>query len=446
MMPEALIRRYGGIAVPRYTSYPTAADFTAGIGADRHARWLSALDTASPVSLYVHIPYCRTLCLYCGCHAKMAIRDEVLANYRNYLEQEIRLVGARLRVMPPVTRLHWGGGTPSVLEAQGLVSVFETLSEFFVFDADMEHAIELDPRTVTDELAHDLAALGINRVSLGVQDLDPRVQEAIGRVQPLDVVQTAVRALRRVGIDAINFDLMYGLPLQTVASATRTAEQAIALSPARASVFGYAHLPHRKANQRRIEANALPDATERFAQSRAIAAQFAAAGYTAIGFDHFALPGDRLALAARAGTLHRNFQGYTDDDNASLIGFGASSISRLEEGYAQNVADTTAYSRAIREGRLATVRGHAFSDSDRARAAVIDRLMCQQEVDLDTLGVAEPFVDELALLRPLCSDGLLSIDRRRIAITDRGRPFVRLVASVFDAYLPAASGGFSPAI
>ena len=445
-MPEALIRRYGAITVPRYTSYPTAADFSAGVGADRYARWISAIDPAAPVSLYVHIPYCRTLCLYCGCHAKMVIRDEVLANYRAFLEQEIRMVGARLRATPRVTRLHWGGGTPSVLESQGLVSVLETLSEFFVFDADMEHAIELDPRSVTRALAHDLGALGINRVSLGVQDLDPGVQEAIGRIQPLDVVTQAVAALRDAGIAAINFDLMYGLPLQTVTSAARTAAQVIALSPSRVSVFGYAHLPQRRANQRRIDETTLPDAAGRFAQSRAIAEQFVSAGYTAIGFDHFALPDDRLALAARTGTLHRNFQGYTDDDNASLIGFGASSISRLEEGYAQNVADTTAYSRAIREGRLATVRGHAFSESDRARAAVIDRLMCQQEVDLDTLGIAEPFVDELALLRPLCSDGILSIDRRRIAITDRGRPFVRLVASVFDAYLPAASGGFSPAI
>lgn len=445
-MSDAFVERYAGQIVPRYTSYPTAAEFSPAVGPAEHGRWLSRLDPQESVSLYLHIPYCRALCHYCGCHAKMAIRDEVIAAYRATLEQEIHRVGSFLPEKLPVARLHWGGGTPSILEANGMALVLAAVTEHFTLDAGFEHAIELDPRAVTPELASRLAALGINRASLGVQDLDPVVQLAIGRVQPFAVVAAATRALREAGIASVNFDLLYGLPHQSVASVTETARQVVALGPDRIAAYGYAHMPSRRRNQRLIDETALPDSGARFAQARAAAAVFLDAGYSAIGIDHFSRPDDALAQAANHGRLHRNFQGYTDDDRGTLIGFGASAISRLGEGFVQNTADNNSYRRAIAEGRLATARGHRLTDMDRLRSGIIERLMCDARVDLGAFGGAGDFADELALLRPLAADRLVTIDNGIVAMTPEGEPFVRLVAAIFDTYRQTEPGRFSAAI
>lgn len=432
--------------MPRYTSYPTAAEFAADISVADHARWLGQIDAHERVSLYLHVPYCRDICFYCGCHAKMARRDNVVTDYRDALIQEIATVG-HLRDAPlSVARLHWGGGTPSILGGEGLARVVDALDRQFALAADLEHAIELDPRYVTADLAHHLAALRVNRVSLGVQDVNPLVQLAIGRVQPTDVVAGAVTRLRDVGIHEFNFDLIYGLPLQTVESLRQTCRTVAAFAPDRIACYGYAHMPQRKAGQRRIDAATLPGSTERFAQAEAIAQEFLAQGYVRIGFDHYARPGDPLARAAAAGTLHRNFQGYTDDDCGTLIGFGASAISALPGGYVQNIADVPAYLRVVGAGDLATARGCRLTIEDRERGRIIESLLCRFAVDLDEVAPGRSFADELAQLQSLATDGLVRVDGRVVTLSEEGRAVARVVATVFDTYSRDRLGRFSVAV
>lgn len=443
-MSETLVRRYAGLSVPRYTSYPTAADFNAAIGPADHAKWLAALDPQAPVSLYLHVPYCRELCAYCGCHAKAVRKDAVVERYRALLEAEIRLVASHLPERITVGHLAWGGGTPSILGADGLGSILRELRRAFDFADGCEHAIELDPRVMDARLCEDLAALGVNRASLGVQDVDPRVQAAIGRIQPMEKVEAAVRDLRGAGIRRINFDLIYGLPNQSVESLKRTCDSVAALGPDRIACYGYAHLPQRRANQRLIDESALPSASERFDQAAIVAAAFRARGYQPIGIDHFARLCDPLAVATRKGDLHRNFQGYTDDPCRVLLGFGASAISELPGGFVQNHSAPGDYACHIGEGRLPTRRGHALTSDDLERAGVIERLMCDFRVDLG--GNAAHFADELALLRPLVADGLADLRHGVLAVTEKGRPFVRLVAAVFDRFRIEKGVGFSQAV
>lgn len=445
-MYEDAIRRYAALSVPRYTSYPTAADFSDTISTDDHGRWLWQLAPGEQVSLYLHVPYCRQICHYCGCHAKMAIRDEVIAGFVDALLAEIDLVRRSLSSRPQVIHLHWGGGTPSILSARQFSQVMAALRATFDFDPHLEHAIELDPRTVTPALAEMLVLHGVNRASLGIQDIDPSVQRAIGRVQPLETVTTAVEALRGAGINRINFDLIYGLPLQTVETLAATCATVATLAPDRIACYGYAHLPQRRANQRLIDVSALPDADERFAQSRVIADCFAQLGYDAIGMDHFALPDDRLAICARQGNLNRNFQGYTDDSCQTLIGFGPSSISQFRDGFAQTIADIGQYKRKLLDNRLATVRGHAFRDQDRLRSAIIVALMCNFRADLKTIAPEMDFSDELALLRPMVADDLVTVNDGIVAATERGKPLIRLVAAAFDEFRKENVHGFSFAV
>ncbi len=376
----------------------------------------------------------------------MALRDDVLANYHEVLREEIHDVGRRLPRKTTVSRMHWGGGTPALMRPHHLSSILTTLSEYFVFADGFEHAIELDPRGVTADLAHSLADLGVNRVSLGVQDLDEDVQRAIGRVQPFSVVSSAFAALRRAGIDQLNVDLIHGLPLQTTASVARTAAAVAAFGANRVACYGYAHLPKRKRNQRLIDEALLPGAAERYAQARIVSATFTDRGYEAIGIDHFARPDDALAVAAREGRLHRNFQGYTDDASPNLIGFGASAISQFDAGLVQNIVDPTAYANAIRRGQSAAVRGLALTPDDRKRSVIIESLMCAFHVDLTPFGGADAFSEELARLRPLVADGIVSERRGVVALTPVGRPFARVVAAVFDAYRQPSSSGFSLAV
>jgi oxygen-independent coproporphyrinogen-3 oxidase len=440
------LQNYAVLPVPRYTSYPTAAEFSDGIGAVEHARWLGRIETGQPVSIYLHVPYCRELCHYCGCHAKAYRRDSVISAYQQALEAEILLIAARIRGRLKAARIHWGGGTPTSLGADGLASVIDVLGHHFDIVDNIKHAIELDPRNVDAAMARDLKLLGINRVSLGVQDVDPLVQAAIGRIQPFEVVEAAVGHLRDAGIDRINFDLIYGLPLQTVKSLTRSAKAVAQLGPERIACYGYAHMPSRRANQRLIDAQDLPNAARRIELARAVADVLLANGYEAVGIDHFARSTDKLLQAANEGNLHRNFQGYTDDDNDVLIGFGASAISKLPDGYAQNIADNPRYCTAIAEGRLPTVRGLALTHADRVRASIISDLLCGFRADVRSIAASEDFTEEMALLRPMIRDGIVTIRDGVIEMTAAGRPVVRVVAAVFDQYRRQLTGTFSPAI
>ncbi|MBA8850169.1 oxygen-independent coproporphyrinogen-3 oxidase [Ochrobactrum intermedium] len=444
-MHEEAIRRYAALAVPRYTSFPTAADFIP-VGVETTHRWLRQIGPEESVSLYIHVPYCRQLCHYCGCHAKMAVRNDVVENFCTALLSEIETVSKSLTARPNVVHLHWGGGTPSILNPRQFTSILAALRVAFDFSPEMEHAIELDPRTVTPQLARTLSLMGVNRASLGVQDIDAEVQKAIGRIQPIETVAKAASLLREVGIDRLNFDLIYGLPLQTVETLRETCEKVAALKPDRVACYGYAHLPQRRANQRLIDASLLPDADERFVQARVVAESFIGFGYEPVGIDHYALPDDSLAVAARNGTLHRNFQGYTDDRCQTLIGLGPSSISQFTGGYAQNISDVTQYSKRVQAGELATVRGYAMRESDRIRAGIITALMCNFRVDLNMTAPGVEFSDEMALLRPLVADGLVEIRGGVISATSDGKPLIRLVAAAFDEFRRETMHGFSFAV
>lgn len=441
-----VVRRYAGYNVPRYTSYPTAAEFSPDVGAKDHETWLAGLGADQAVSVYLHVPYCRKICLYCGCNTKMAIRDDVIGAYRRALEAEIDLVASLVGARPKIARLHWGGGTPSILGPDGLRSVLAALRRHFPFANGSEHAIELDPRHVTVALVEALAELGVTRASLGVQDVNPRVQAAIGRLQPLAVIETAVARLRSVGISNLNFDLMYGLPLQTAASIRKTCALVAAMAPDRIACFGYAHLPRLKANQWRIDEAKLPSQVQRIEQAEVMSEELFGAGYVRIGIDHFARPGDALARAAAGGKLHRNFQGYTEDASAVLLGLGASSISTFADGFVQNVADVPGYVRAVAAGSLASARGCRRDETDRQRAQIIERLMCDFSVDLDVVAPNAEFRNEMTRLTPMQSEGLVEIAGAKLTVTQAGRPVVRVIAAIFDSYRCAQAAQFSSAI
>lgn len=429
--------------VPRYTSYPTAPHFSDAVGAETYAQWLGALAPEADLSLYIHVPFCTDICFYCGCHTKAVRRREPIDRYAERLIGEIAQV-AQAVGRRRVTHLHWGGGTPSILGPRWLMAIAERLGAAFDLSGLVEHAIELDPRHVSAELVQALSVIGVNRASLGVQDFTPQVQKAIGRIQPFAQVGRAVSALHGAGIENVNIDLMYGLPRQSIGDVADSARLAALLSPQRIVLFGFAYVPWFKTHQKMIDAGALPGAVERLEQARVAGETLASLGYVAIGLDHFALPEDSLAEAARRGRLRRNFQGYTVDDAAALIGLGASAISRLPQGFAQNAIDLPGYSRHLEAGGWATVKGYVFSPEDKRRATVIERLMCDLAIDLDK--VPGDYSAEIEALRPLAQTGVVAIDGRRLAITEQGRPFLRLVAAAFNSYLPAAAARHSAAV
>jgi oxygen-independent coproporphyrinogen-3 oxidase len=438
-------------AVPRYTSYPTAPHFHAGVGASIYRRWLGELDPALPASLYLHIPYCRELCWYCGCNTRASQSRKPLSEYRDRLMREIALVAGALPARMRVAHIHWGGGTPTILPPEDFLALHGRLQDLFDIEPSAEIAIEIDPRTLERPMVAALAEAGVNRASLGVQDFDPRVQRAINRLQPYEMTERAVADLRAAGIANLNFDLIYGLPYQTVDGILKTVDLTAGLRPQRVALFGYAHVPWMKAHQRLIPAETLPDGAARWAQAMAAAERLQAAGYRWIGLDHFTLPEDSMAVAAAAGRLHRNFQGYTTDASQTLLGFGSSAIGALPQGYVQNSADVRSWSAAIADGAPAVVRGIVLNGDDRLRRHVIERLMCDLAVDLGEsaarFGQAQGyFAAERGKLEALESDGLVSLDGDRLALTDRGRPLMRLVAAVFDRYLEPAAARHSRAV
>ena len=442
--------RYANRNVPRYTSYPTAPHFNAQIGPQTYAGWLADLPDA-PLSLYLHVPFCREICHYCGCNTKASRKDEPIAAYGETLIKEIRLVRSLIGARRSVSHIHWGGGTPSLMPRTSFLRIMETLHEAFDFAPGHEHAIELDPRTVTAEIAGTLAMSKVTRASLGVQDFDATVQEAIGRLQSFDTVATAVGLLRNEDIDAINFDLMYGLPRQTLGAIRETVKRALALEPGRIALFGYAHVPWFKKNQTLIDETDLPEAQARRELADAAREAIVEAGYVAIGLDHFARPDDPMAIALRDGTLHRNFQGYTTDDAQILIGLGASSIGRLPQGYIQNAPDVGGWERAIDAGHPPVVRGIALDENDRTRADIIEMLMTCYEANVETIArrhgmKPEQLADGFERLQEMVDDGLAVIEGWTVRVTDSGKPFVRVAAAAFDSYLANSSARHSVAV
>ena len=435
-----LVARYDGRA-PRYTSYPTAPHFSPAIGAQAYASWLGELAPETPLSLYLHVPFCDRLCYYCGCNTSVVRLDTSRRAYADLLEREITLVAAFIGRRARVTHIHWGGGTPTSLPGDRLTSIMNLIRKSFDVAPDAEVAIELDPTSLKKDRREALGAMGVTRISLGVQDLDPEVQKAIGRMQSYEQTEICAQSARELGVHSLNLDLIYGLPLQSEASVTRTARRALDLGADRVAVFGYAHVPWMKKNQALIPEDSLPGAAQRFAQQRAIHRVLTEeGGYIPVGLDHYARPGDAMAEAAASRKLRRGFQGYTTDGAPALIGFGASAIGALSQGYAQNASTAAAYGKLIKSGGLATVRGVALHDDDRLRRDVIERLMCDLEADLFELAEAHgadpaPLVSDAQALSRFIADGLARWDGRRVEVTDKGRPFVRSVAALFDAYL-----------
>lgn len=426
-------------AVPRYTSYPTAPHFANTVNGEVVRHWMATLNPDASLSLYLHIPYCRDMCAYCGCATKATKRDEPVETYVSTLIDEIEQAGAMM-LAKSVRAIHWGGGTPSLVGPKRFSRIMAALTNAFDLSNVVEHAVELDPRVVTEEFIAMMARHGVNRASLGVQDLNAHVQVAMGRVQPFAMVADCVAHLRAYGINAINFDLMYGLPQQSVADVEKSARLALTLKPSRIASFGYAHVPWMRPHQKMIDAASLPGAAERIEQAEMAERIFIEAGYQAIGLDHFALPDDPLAIAARNGTMRRNFQGYVTDDADALIGFGATSIGRLPRGYVQNFPDVGHWRRAVEAGELPIARGLVFSADDHARGAVIERLMCDFTVDFggiadEYFGHADYFDDALAALDALAAQGVLTRQDRVVTLSKEGRSFVRLAAACFDAYL-----------
>lgn len=450
-MPVRNLRRYTSTNVPRYTSYPTAPHFKPNVDTAVYTRWLEQSAPDTPTSLYLHVPYCRAICAYCGCFTKASQRDKPILAYGKLLAKEIELVSAHLPSRLPVKHMHWGGGTPSLMPAEGMEAILAAIAAGFDLSALEEHAIELDPRVVTQQLAHALKSYGVTRVSLGVQDLNAQVQQAIGRIQPLEVVQRAMDALRTADLNAINTDVMYGLPHQSLEDVIRTVTACAALGADRIALFGYAHVPWMKKNQKLIDEDALPSAGARLEQARAAHKALEHLGYVSVGFDHFARPEDPMALAVKEGTLRRNFQGYTTDTAPAMMGFGASSIGHLPQGYAQNIADIGAWSRAIESGELAIARGYEMTDEDKLRASIIEDLLTGFSTDLSRqragITPSQRWINQQIIgVDDLVDDGLCEVLGSTVSVPENARFLSRLVASRFDGFLDQGKARHSAAV
>ncbi len=423
---------------PRYTSYPPATQFGPTVGPDTMLDWLSQIAPGSSVSIYVHIPFCRRLCWFCACRTQGTLSEAPLAPYVDALVAEAGIIAAALPQGVRVSHLHLGGGTPTFLPPDLLRRLFGMLDAHFPRAPGAEISVEVDPTELDDARLDALAEAGVTRASLGVQDFDPAVQKAIGRPQSFEQTRDATLGLRQRGIDAINLDLLYGLPNQTQASLQRTLDMALSLEPDRIALYGYAHVPWASKRQVMIREDDLPDGRERLEMSQRAATRIKAAGYSAIGIDHFAKPDDTMAIAAHAGVLHRNFQGYTTDSAKTLIGLGASSISRLPQGYAQNAPATAAWKARIETGRPATVRGHADSGEDRLRSAVIERLLCDFRVTPALFADREAVAEWTARAAAAWEGAVTLSAEGALEIKPEARHLARMIAMEFDAYAISA--------
>ncbi|MFN4143560.1 oxygen-independent coproporphyrinogen III oxidase [Aestuariivirga sp.] len=438
--------------VPRYTSYPTAVQFQPDFKGPTADQWLAALDPEATLSVYVHIPFCRQLCWYCGCHTSVPNSYDRAARYVEYLVRDIRRSAGRFNGRKgKVAHLHFGGGTPTYLDDLHIAEIVEAVDKGFGLASGGEMALESDPRTLTRERARVLAGMGFNRISFGVQDFATPVQMKINRLQTYGLVAAANDFLREAGFSSVNFDLMYGLPAQTVESVARTAQQAAGLKPDRISVFGYAHVPWFKKHQKMISDAELPGITARYAQATTIERELAAHGYAAIGLDHFALGHDELSKAAANGTLRRNFQGYTTDVSDALLAFGASAIGEFPQGFVQSARDTLEWSQKIDRNESPVTRGLATTPEDRMRADVIERLMCDLAVDPAAIAhrhgfPASVFEDAAQKLAPAVAAGIAEVSGTRISVPAKHRLFLRTVASAFDAHFVSAPNRHAKAV
>jgi oxygen-independent coproporphyrinogen-3 oxidase len=449
-METQLVKKYSA-SVPRYTSYPTAPHFHPEVDQSVFSGWLNALEAEDSLSLYVHIPFCDRLCWFCACHTKHTLKYEPIETYLKSLYREIELVGRKVSRSAKVTAVHWGGGSPTMLKPDDMIALMAQLRANFTFTEGAEISIEMDPNDL-DEARYDaLASIGMTRASLGVQDFAEDVQKAINRPQSFEQTKSVVDAVRARGVKSVNCDILYGLPHQTLTSIEATVRSIISLKPDRIALFGYAHVPWMKKHQTMIAGDALPNGELRLQQMERAGALLVEAGYLAIGIDHFALPDDSLAIAAYEGSLARNFQGYTTDRADALIGFGASSISQLPQGYAQNMPATAEYQRLIDAGRLSACRGIELTEDDRARAWLISEIMCFRDVQFEEIQsafgqIGRQLVQEMQLAVAKDADHLTQIDNGCFSLSPSGRTYARVVASWFDIYLARGLGRHSVAV
>ncbi|MGR3363906.1 MAG: oxygen-independent coproporphyrinogen III oxidase [Maritimibacter harenae] len=430
--------------VPRYTSYPTAPHFAGGVGEETVSRWIDAIPAGSQISLYLHVPFCRRLCWFCACRTQGTSTLSPVAAYVDSLTQELQTLKSRLADGITISHLHWGGGTPTLLAPDMIERLAAAIFDTAPLGENAQFSVEIDPNEIDGPRMDALVAAGLNRASLGVQDFDPMIQEVIGRPQSFEITREAVDGLRERGVESLNIDLLYGLPHQTKARMANSVEKVLALEPDRIALFGYAHVPWMARRQGLIPTEALPSPEERLELFNLSSELFTADGFEAIGIDHFALPGDGLSRAHRAGTMRRNFQGYTEDSAEVLIGLGASSISRYPQGYAQNAPATSAYQERVRAGMIPVSRGHAFAGDDILRGRVVEALLCDFRVDLPAIARKVGAEPEAALA---LADGLqetlpgtVSIENGVVSIRPEARPLARMIARYFDAYEMDESG------
>ncbi|WP_374614157.1 oxygen-independent coproporphyrinogen III oxidase [Sphingorhabdus sp.] len=423
--------------MPRYTSYPPATLFTEEVGAESQARALNSVASGTPISLYAHIPYCQSICWYCGCNTGAAGRTQRLHAYLEALEAEMTLVAKLLGGRGRLQRIAFGGGSPNAIEPIAFVRLVDRLVTMFAGN-NPDISVEIDPRAFSLEWAMTLAVAQVSRVSFGVQSFDPEIQAAIGRIQPVEMIETCMASLRARGIRAINFDLMYGLPYQTNESLLTTLDHVLRMRPSRVALFGYAHLPHVFPRQKRIDGAALPGVEARFEQAAIGYERLVSDGYVPIGFDHFALPDDPIAIAAAEGKVRRNFQGFTEDQSDVLIGFGASAISQFPDAIIQNEKNPGNYRQIVGAHQLAGRRGLTLNGEDRLRAKRIEQLLCTGRAEASCLS---DDIAATASLRQLLERKLVVQDGNDIELTDAGRPYARVVAALFDTTLPALGAG-----
>jgi oxygen-independent coproporphyrinogen-3 oxidase len=437
--------------VPRYTSYPTAPHFSQSVDSAQYWSWLEALPRDASLSLYLHMPFCDTLCWFCGCSTKITRQYAPVAAYLEALLAEIALVGRLAPDSAQASHIHWGGGSPTILAAGDIRRLADGLRAAFDVSADAAFAVEVDPRGMDNDRIDALAAAGLTRVSIGVQDFDPAVQRAINRIQSVEETTRVIERFRHHDVPSLNIDAIYGLPGQGDRELLRTLAEVVRMGPDRIALFGYAHVPWMRKHQSMIEEKALAGVVERHRHAELAADYLVSEGYQRIGIDHFAKPHDAMARASREGTLVRNFQGYAVDRADALIGMGASSIGRLPGGYVQNTTAIGCYQRRVLAGELAVERGIALSRQDAIRSHVIERLMC--DLSFDALAIeasfgaeAIPVLAEAQLLLASGADGLVEPRGRGFRITERGRPFTRRVAASFDSYLAKGAARHSTAV
>lgn len=446
MDTESQLSRLGlfDARVPRYTSYPTAPYFSPAVGPEQFAGWLAAIPPGAQISLYLHVPFCRRLCWFCACRTQGTSSDAPVVAYVETLKQEIAALRSVLAEGVVLSRLHWGGGTPTMMPPEAMRDLARTVLAAFPLAPGAEFSVEIDPNEIDDARLDALAEVGLTRASIGIQDFDPQIQATIGRDQSYEITQAAVEMIRARGIRSVNADILYGLPHQDRRRVADSVQKLLSLSPDRVALYGYAHVPWMAKRQLMIPSDTLPRPEERLSLFETARRLFLWDGYDEIGIDHFARPEDGLAVAARTGKLRRNFQGYTDDTSTALVGLGASAVSRLPQGYAQNIAVTSGWAKAVRAGEFATHRGHAFAGEDLMRARLIEALMCDFKVSADE--ISRDFGTDRATLDAMFAKvarkfgAFVRHTASGLEIPSEGRPLTRMVAREFDAYHTDGTG------